>query len=294
MAARGARLGVPVICVGNFTLGGAGKTPTAIAVAKLLLARGERVAFLSRGYGGERRAAPVRVDPLLHAARSVGDEPLLLAHIAPCFVGVDRVAAGRAAIADGASVLVMDDGLQNPSLAKDLSLAVVDGEAGFGNGLTFPAGPLRAPIARQWPHVDALVVIGGEAPGGLPRDKPRFAATLRPDAVAAAPLVGRSVYAFVGIARPAKFFATLEGLGARVAVRRGFADHHRYREREIEAIVGEAERRGLTVVTTEKDFTRIPQQLRAPIAALPVSLAFEDAKGFGALLATALGNARAR
>ena len=138
-------------------------------------------------------------------------------------------------------------------------------------------------------------MIGGEAPARRCRATSRASrATLRPDAVAAAPLVGRSVLAFAGIARPEKFFATLEGLGARVAVRRGFADHHRFRERRDRGDVQEAERRGLTLVTTEKDFTRIPQQLRAPIAALPVSLAFEDAKGFGALLATALGKARAR
>ncbi len=220
MGQAGTRLPAPVICVGNFTVGGAGKTPTALAIARILILRGERVAFLSRGYGGERRAGPLRVDPALHSARAVGDEPLLLAATAPCYVCADRVAAGRLAIADGATVLVMDDGLQNPSLEKDFRIGVVDGETGFGNGLCFPAGPLRAPLKTQLSHVDAFVVVGGEGPRGLGREKPRFLAHLRPDAIAAAPLVGRSVLAFAGIARPEKFFATLERLGARIAIRR--------------------------------------------------------------------------
>ena len=295
MAKSGARLAVPVICIGNFTLGGAGKTPTALAVARLLLARGERVAFLSRGYGGERRAAPLKVDPNRHSARVVGDEPLLLARVAPCYVGADRVAAGQAALADGATVLVMDDGLQNPSLEKDLRLVVVDGEAGFGNGLAFPAGPLRAPVAAQVGFADAFVVVGGpdgawRAPGG----KPGFRAHLRPDAVAAAPLVGRSAFAFAGIARPEKFFASLEALGAHIAVRRSFPDHHPYRAHEIAALAVEAERRGLALVTTEKDLVRVPPARRAPIVALPVTLAFEDAKGFAALIVAAIAKRRAR
>ena len=148
MARPGTRVDAPVICVGNYVVGGAGKTPTAIAVARLLQSAGERVAFLSRGYGGAPRAAPTRVDPQLHGALAVGDEPLLLARVAPCWVGADRVAAAREAIADGASALVLDDGLQNPALAKDYAIAVIDGEAGFGNGLCFPAGPLRAPPAK--------------------------------------------------------------------------------------------------------------------------------------------------
>jgi tetraacyldisaccharide 4'-kinase len=293
MARPGAKLPAPVICVGNFTLGGAGKTPTALAIGRMLLARGERVAFLSRGYGGESRAAPVKVDATYHSARAVGDEPLLLARVAPCWVGPDRIASGQAALADGATVLVMDDGLQNPSLAKDLRLAVIDGETGFGNGLCFPAGPLRAPVARQAEFVDALVIVGGEAPRGLPREKPRFAASLRPDAVAAAPLVGRSVLAFAGIARPGKFFATLEAIGARVAIRRAFSDHHRFSDSELGALIDEAEHRGLVLVTTEKDLIRIPSHRRAPIVTLPVTLAFDDAKGIAALVLAAIAERRA-
>ncbi|MBV8662023.1 MAG: tetraacyldisaccharide 4'-kinase [Hyphomicrobiales bacterium] len=299
MARPGARVGAPVVCVGNFVLGGAGKTPTAIALARILQGAGERVAFLSRGYGGARRPEPIRVDPAVHSARAVGDEPLLLARVADCFVAADRLAAAREAIAQGASALVLDDGLQNPSLAKDFSLAVVDGEARFGNGLCFPAGPLRAPPARQIPFVSAQLVIGGP-PNALARlralapEKPMLRATLEADAVAAAALIGQPVLAFAGIARPEKFFATLEGLGARVAARRSFPDHHVYEAREIDALLAEAAARGLTPVTTEKDHVRLAYAYRQAILALPVTLRFEAPARLAALLAEALAKARGR
>jgi tetraacyldisaccharide 4'-kinase len=251
MALPGVQVAAPVICVGNYVLGGAGKTPTAIAVARLLLAAGERVAFLSRGYGGARREAPTRVDPQVHGALGVGDEPLLLARVAPCWVGADRVAAAREAIADGASALVLDDGLQNPSLAKDYSLAVIDGEAGFGNGLCFPAGPLRAPLARQAHFVSAEVVIGGAdaSASALGGERAPFRARLEADAIVGAELIGRPVLAFAGIARPEKFFATLEGLGAQITARRRFPDHHMFDAREIDEILAVALRRGAVNIT---------------------------------------------
>ena len=260
---------------------------------------GERVAFLSRGYGGAARTEPLRVDPAIHSAATVGDEPLLLARIAPCYVGADRVASAAAAVEAGASVLLMDDGLQNPSLIKDLALAVVDGDTHFGNGLCLPAGPLRAPVADQAQHIHAVVVIGGYADALGPvydavPGKPLFRARLQPDAVAAAGLIGRSVYAFAGIARPEKFFATLAGIGARVAVARGFADHHVFSNREIEAILRESEEEGLIPVTTEKDAARLPSAYRGAIATLPVTLGFDDAADFAALLASALPATRRR
>ncbi len=299
MAQPGAKVDAAVVCVGNFVLGGAGKTPTAIAVARMLQSAGERVAFLSRGYGGARRIEPIRVDPAIHSARAVGDEPLLLARVADCFVAADRVAAAREAIAHGASALVLDDGLQNPSLAKDCVLAVVDGVARFGNGLCFPAGPLRAPPARQIPFVSAQVVIGGPpsaaaALRALAPEKPVLPATLEADAVAGAVLVGRPVLAFAGIARPEKFFTTLEGLGARVAVRRRFADHHVYEAREIDALLAEATARGLTPVTTEKDHARLAPAYGQAILALPVALRFERPERLAALLSDALAKARRR
>ena len=299
MARPGVRVDAAVVCVGNFVLGGAGKTPTAIAVARILQDAGERVAFLSRGYGGAARAEPTQVDAAIHGAGAVGDEPLLLARVAPCFVGRDRVAAARQAIAQGASALVLDDGLQNPSLAKDFTFAVVDGEARFGNGLCFPAGPLRAPPARQLPFVSAEVVVGGAAAAlaalaALAPEKPIFRARLEADAIVGARLVGRPVFAFAGIARPGKFFATLEALGARVAARRCFADHHAYDAREIEALIAEASARDLTPVTTEKDHVRLAPAFRRAVLALPVTLRFERPERVAALLGRALAARRGR
>ncbi len=281
MAGEGTRVGVPVICVGNFVAGGAGKTPVAIALARMLIDDGRSVAFLSRGYGGVKRVDPVQVDANVDDARAVGDEPLLLARIAPCFVGADRVRSARMAIEAGAGALVLDDGLQNPALAKDLAVAVVDGVTGFGNGLCVPAGPLRAPVAMQAPHASALVVIGGDEAAiseirrALP-DKPLFPANLEPDALAAAPLIGREVVAFAGIARPEKFYATLRRVGAQIVATRNFPDHHIFSPREIEALTEEATRRGALLATTEKDRVRLsPKQARA-VVTLPVTLRFEE------------------
>jgi tetraacyldisaccharide 4'-kinase len=290
MARPGVRASAPVVCVGNFTVGGAGKTPTAIAIAKLLRSLGERPAFLSRGHGGAPRTAPLRVDSNRHRARVIGDEPLLLARVAPCWVGVDRVASARAAIAAGASVLVMDDGLQNPALVKDLAFAVVDVDARFGNGLCLPAGPLRAPVAAQMPFVHALVAIGeGGSLESIAGDKPILRARLQPDAVAASRLIGRSVLAFAGIARPAKFFATLEGIGARLAATRVFPDHHRFTSREIEALLARATANAWLPVTTEKDHARIPPDLARAVAVLPVTLRFDAPEEATRLLAEAVG-----
>jgi len=289
MARPGEKVGAPVLCVGNFVVGGAGKTPTALALARALRAAGERPAFLSRGYGGEARADSQRVQPRTDNARGVGDEPLLLARVAPCYVGPDRVASARLALEDGASVLVMDDGLQNPSLEKTLSVAVVDGEAPFGNGFCLPAGPLRAPLKAQLPFVDALVMIGGDERTvtevtARALGKPLFRAHLKADAIAASDLIGRPVLAFAGIAHPEKFFATLRGIGARVAETAVFPDHWPFRPREIERILARAARRGLTPVCTEKDLVRIPAQWVGEVKALPVTLGFEEPHAVAAFL----------
>ncbi len=281
MARPGWRAGVPVLCIGNFTVGGSGKTPTAIAVATLLAAAGRRPFFLSRGYGGAL-AGPVRVDA--QGAAAVGDEPLLLARVAPAIVARDRPAGARAAIAAGADAIVMDDGWQNPSLAKDLVIAVLDGRRAIGNGRVFPAGPLRAPLASQLQHADALLVIGPPGPAAAPaiaaadrRRLPRFAGELVPDPAAVARLSGTRALAFAGIADPDKFFATLEASGITVAARRGFPDHHRYTADEISRLMAEAAAQRLTLLTTEKDLARLAgdpaaRDLAARAVALPVSL----------------------
>jgi len=281
MRRPGARAGAPVICVGNFVVGGAGKTPVAMALARMLIADGRRVAFLSRGYGGAERDEPLLVDASEHTVGNVGDEPLLLAKLAQCWVGADRVRSARSAVQAGANTLILDDGLQNPALAKDFAFAVVDGETGFGNGLCVPAGPLRAPVSAQLPFVQALIVLGGGeaasariaafAPG-----KPLIRASLEPDAVAAAPLIGREVVAFAGIARPEKFYATLRRVGAQIVATRDFPDHHPYTPREFEALTEEAGSRNALLATTEKDLVRLnPRQARM-VVALPVTLRFDD------------------
>src|SRR5580704_997172 len=266
MALTGARAGVPVLCVGNFTLGGAGKTPAAIALARLLMAAGHRPYFLSRGYGG-RLAGPILLagaDPGSHSARDVGDEPLLLARIAPTVVARDRVAGAALAASSGADLVIMDDGLQNPALAKDFSIAVVDGRRGIGNGRVFPAGPLRAPLSAQLERVDGLLVVGATAASSdraieaaRKRALPVFHGELRPDPAAAAPLAGKPVLAFAGIADPDKFFATLEACAIPAAVRARFPDHHRYTRAEIAALLARADRERLVLVTTEKDLARM-------------------------------------
>src|SRR5947209_14330597 len=227
----GERAGAPVVCVGNLTVGGAGKTPTALALARMLAAAGERPMFLTRGYGGAL-AGPLLVDPARHRAREVGDEPLLLARTAPTIVARDRVKG--AGIAGDASVIVMDDGFHNPSLVKDFSVLVVDARRGIGNGRVIPAGPLRAPLDAQLTRAHALVVVGTSsraaavAAAARARDIPVLQARLRPDAAFIAGLGGARVLAFAGIGDPEKFFATLADAGVALAARRSFPDHHRY------------------------------------------------------------------
>jgi tetraacyldisaccharide 4'-kinase len=298
LARPGRRPGIPVVCVGNLTVGGAGKTPTALTVAGMLAKAGERPVFLSRGYGGAL-AGPLLVDPARHRARDVGDEPLLLARTAPTIVARDRVKG--AGIAAGASVIIMDDGFHNPSLVKDFSLLVVDARRGIGNGRVIPAGPLRAPVDAQLSRAHALVMVGRSVPDcaiaemARQRDIPVLRASLRADAAFIAALAGRRVLAFAGIGDPQKFFATLTEAGVAVAATRSFADHHRYTRREAAALCEQAERDGLALVTTEKDLARLSaeeQPLCARARALPVTLVFEDAAGFESLLLERLAAAR--
>lgn len=286
------RPGVPVVCIGNPTVGGAGKTPAALAVAGMLAAAGERPAFLSRGYGGAL-AGPVVVDPARHRARDVGDEPLLLARAAATIVARDRIKG--AAIAAGASVIVMDDGFHNPSLVKDFSLLVVDGRRGIGNGRVVPAGPLRAPLDAQLARAHALAVVGTSLRASAIAERARrrgiavVQAGLQPDARFISQLAGRRVLAFAGIGDPEKFFATLADAGIALAATRSFPDHHRYTRAEAKTLCDAAERDGLVLVTTEKDLARLSgeehlKELAARAEALPVTLVFEHEEEFKSLL----------
>lgn len=302
MARPGAAAGLPVICVGNYHLGGAGKTPTTLALARLLRDMDERPAVVSRGYGGTVRG-PVAVDPARHAAADVGDEPLMMAAEVPVIVSRDRVAGAALARAQGMSVVLLDDGFQNPALAKDAALIVIDAARGVGNGCVFPAGPLRAPLPPQVARTDALVVIGeGHGADGVvaavaARHVPVLRARLKPDEAALARLRGRRVLAFAGIGDPQRFFATLRGGGVDVAATRAFADHHRFSREELARLAADAEADGLLPVTTEKDMARIGGDARlahrlGAIATLPVTLIFDDAPGLRALLAQRLVAAR--
>ncbi len=280
---------VPVICIGNLVAGGAGKTPVALAVARHLIARGAAVHLLSRGYGG-RLAGPVRVSPGVHAAADVGDEPLLLARTAPCWIARDRVAGAQAAAADGAQIIVMDDGHQNPTLGKALSIVVIDAEAGFGNGRLIPAGPLREPVAEGLSRADAAVLLGddgGALEATLPGNPTVLHATLEPADDSRA-LDGEPVFAFAGIGRPAKFFATLEAIGCKVRRTQAFPDHHPYRHAEVKRIIDAAWAEGALAVTTEKDAVRLPPDLRAAVMTVAVDVAWREPERLDALLLEAV------
>jgi tetraacyldisaccharide 4'-kinase len=292
MLRQGTRAGVPVLCVGNFTLGGAGKTPAVMRLAKLLQEAGERVFCLSRGYGGSL-AGPKRVDAHSDHAAQVGDEALLLARVAPTMVARDRVAGAEAAAAAGASVVIMDDGLQNASLIKDFTIAVVDGRRGLGNARVFPAGPLRAPLAVQIARTDALLVVGEATGAGdavaAAHGLPIFHGHLQPDPAAITELKARKVFAFAGIGDPDKFFATATEAGIEVARRQAFPDHHCFSAEEAAELIMRAEHDGLALLTTEKDRARMTgEPLLAALAAkahvLPVTLAVIEAEELRALV----------
>jgi len=284
LARAAPRADLPTIAIGGLTLGGDGKTPTALALARTLLAMGERPAFLTRGYGcGGSSRAPLRVDPARHEARDVGDEALLLAAVAPTFVGPDRAASAQLAKQSGATALILDDGLHSRSLAPDLPILVLDVGYGAGNGLCPPAGPLRAPLAAQLEAADAVILIGeGEPPPWLRQAKTVLRGHLAPDPDAAARLAGARVFAFAGIGRPRKFLRSLEEVGAQLLGERWFPDHHCYSERELAALARGAQRLSARLVTTEKDARRLGAGFS--VETLPVRLEFERAEAVEALL----------
>jgi tetraacyldisaccharide 4'-kinase len=273
--------GLPVICVGNLTAGGSGKTPIAIAIAEMLRARGQRPWFLTRGYGGSERGPALASRG--HSAHAMGDEALLLARTAPTIVARNRAAGARLAKEKGASVLVMDDGHQNFSLRKSLSLVVVDAEAGFGNGYQIPAGPLREPVTQGLSRADAVILVGDDGPDLQGFHGPVLRAHLKADGAAFA---GMDVFAFAGIGRPEKFIDSLEESGARITGSCFFADHHPYAEEDItqlKMVAGDA-----LLVTTEKDFVRLTITQREGIRALKIAAVFDDSLAMEGLLDTAL------
>jgi tetraacyldisaccharide 4'-kinase len=290
---------LPVICIGNFTVGGAGKTPLALAVARLVRGMGHEPAFLTRGYGGAL-AGPHKVDPQSDEPAEVGDEALLLARAAPTVLARARPAGAKTIEAVGADVIIMDDGFQNPSLEKDLALIAIDAVSGLGNGRVFPAGPLRAPLGSQLRRAQAAVLIGeGESAiakqlGSLPVIKARLRAAGQTEWLRREPL-----FAFSGIGRPEKFFATLKEHGAQLTGSRAFPDHHAFSEAEALLLIRDAAQASATLVTTEKDWVRLSAatgplaELKARARVLPVQLDF-DGTGEAKLLSLIEGALSAR
>ncbi len=298
-----ASVSVPVLCVGNFVAGGAGKTPTAIAICLAAAKSGLKPGFLSRGHGGSL-TGPAQVDLAVHHAAEVGDEPLLLAEVAPTVISADRPAGAARLIALGCDFIILDDGFQNPKLAKDLNVVVVDAGRGLGNGMTLPSGPLRAPLTTQMGRADAVVVIGEGVGGDLAvretarRGKPIYLARIVP-----AKKTGwkkKRCLAFAGIGDPAKFFRSLEEVGVDLVARHGFPDHHVYSEEEVEELLAEAEEKELTLVTTTKDMARLhhggsaAERLAGNCEVFEIRLEFDDPRTLGLLLEEARANAETR
>jgi tetraacyldisaccharide 4'-kinase len=303
MARDGLDAGIPVLCVGNYHLGGAGKTPTALALVELLREAGEAPIVLSRGYGGKLRG-PIMVDCERHAAADVGDEPLMMAARVPVVVARERIAGVALARSQGASAILMDDGFQKPDIAKDASLIVIDSERGLGNGCVFPAGPLRAPLGPQLARTDALIVVGD----GLAADQVAAAIAAQGGLVLRAHLIPRQaslealrdkrVLAFAGIGDPQRFFRTLRGCGVEVIREQAFADHHAFTEADMAALSATAKREGLALVTTEKDHARLRRSEAMPteqdILPFAVTLRFDDESRLQRFVTDRLFKARAK
>jgi tetraacyldisaccharide 4'-kinase len=278
--------GLPVICVGNLTLGGAGKTPVSADIRRRLSAMGKRVGTLSRGYGGSLDG-PVRVDAKTHTAKEVGDEPLMLAGSGEAWISKDRLAGAIAMREAGLQAVVMDDGHQNPTVKKAASIVVIDAREPFGNGFVFPKGPLREPVARGLARADAVVLMGdGEAPGQLASFK---GPVLRGKLVPTAPPDPGTYVAFAGIGRPERFFDALKATpGIELSEAAPYPDHHPYEKSDLDFLMKLAAERKARLITTEKDHVRLSPEMRMRVAVAKVEARIENGSELDALLARAL------
>jgi tetraacyldisaccharide 4'-kinase len=285
--ARPYRAPAPVVCIGNLVAGGAGKTPVTLALADWLAASGVAAHIATRGYGG-RAKGPLRVDVSRHDAAEVGDEAMLLAGRAPCWVARDRAAGVAAAVKAGAEAVLLDDGFQNPAVAKTLSLLVVDAGYGFGNGRVMPAGPLRENLRRGLARADVMVLLASDSDAHAQSQVELGAARVVPAVLTpihGERFAGRRVMAFAGIGRPEKFFATLRRTGAELVAERGFPDHYPFSERELAVLRRAADRENAQLVTTSKDFVRLPLAARVAIQVLEVEVRWPDPAALAGLLA---------
>ena len=283
--ARAYRAPVPVLCIGNLVAGGTGKTPTAIAIARRLQALGANVHFLARGYGGHH-SGPLQVDADRHTAAEVGDEALLLAAAAPAWIARDRKKGARAAVAAGAGVLILDDGHQNPHIARDASVVLVDAARGFGNGWVIPSGPLRERPGAGLARADAVLIIGKGKVAGLPDEMPLLHAFKQFSD--ARELTGRRLYAFCGIGAPGQFFDMLRAAGANVVGTGAFADHHPYTDQDTGRILSQARQSDAIAVTTEKDWVRLSPGVRNLIRPIRMEMVFSDMQALDRLLLAVL------
>ena len=283
------RAEIPVLCIGNLTMGGSGKTPVAIAIAAILHDLGFLPHFLTRGYGGSLKG-PVLVQPARHSFRETGDEPLLLARHAPCWVARNRPAGASAATDGGAGAIIMDDGFQNPSLSKNLSFLVIDAATGFGNGAVFPAGPLREQPQNGLKRADACIIMGATDDRAQNDWQHRlqlygfqgaiFFAALQPQETE----ISGAFVGFAGIGLPQKFRETLENTGAAVKAFHPFPDHHIYRREDIKKLLAAARSYNAALITTEKDALRLPPEIRESVKTLPVALQWQDERAITAFL----------
>ncbi|HEY1096282.1 MAG TPA: tetraacyldisaccharide 4'-kinase [Alphaproteobacteria bacterium] len=269
---------VPVICVGNFTLGGSGKTPTVHAIARILQAAGKKPAILLRGYGGASKG-PLLVDVTQHGVRMVGDEAMLHVHVAPTWVSADRVAGAKAIVAKGdADCIIMDDGAQNPNLHKDFTLNVIDGGTGFGNQRVFPAGPLREDIRPALERTSAILMIGNDQTNLLPRLQNRK--NLFTGQIVIAEdidhLRQQAIFAFAGIGRPQKFYQTLRKAGLNVLGTKDYPDHYPFTAYDLKILQQQADQHHAQLVTTTKDWVRIPSGYQHLVQFLPVALEIDQ------------------
>ena len=269
---------IPVVCVGNLTAGGSGKTPVALSIMYMMKKKYHNPMFVTRGYGGKLNN--VIVDRQENTAEQVGDEPLLLSRLAPTVVNSNRYKAAVRAFEEGADAIVMDDGFQNPTLVKDLSFLVFDGSFGIGNELCVPAGPMREKFDNGLKRADAVIILGEDKQNlqmmisGLPVFHGKVVPLSKPD-------FNRNVIAFAGIGHPQKFYDTLLAMGADLIATRDFSDHHKYTEEELQSLIDFAKDTSSDLYTTTKDYVKIPYHMRAEFKVLEIGIKWaEESKLF--------------